>query len=251
MKRALKEAEKGGPSQIDDIFHVPEGPMKVKPKKNPYNPESDELLTGYQDLVSRDDKISFLADVKQKIKRQKLNDDDIPEDPIDFAEFQRQRILQRVKINSEIEALRNEKVRHLAKTDDKVKLTVDAHSRGHLLTHLKDSEDGKNEVKEEVKPTRITNWNDFVKQVRQKYYREDSEVVKDKETATQSSKKKTSDNGDVNGNESDNDLEETFHTINNEQSSAATADREFTDAGYSKSAAIESFVERFNKRSKS
>lgn len=63
----------------------------------------DRFLAGYHDLISRDDKIVFLSDAKQKVKKTRLNDDDIPSDAVDFYKFQKQRILQRHQIDSEID----------------------------------------------------------------------------------------------------------------------------------------------------
>ncbi|KAE9547840.1 hypothetical protein FO519_008948 [Halicephalobus sp. NKZ332] len=284
QKRALKEAVETGQSLgavrlgiEDDLFALPDEPLKEFSPKKPATVNEDDFLVGYHDLVSRDERIAFLADVKQRMKKEKLNNRDIPEDPNDFASFQRQRVLQRVKVNTEIDALRNEKVHQSAKLKgEEVKVVVDAHSRGHLLIHEKSE---KKEHGKTIEKPRIGNWNEFVKQIRKQFKDEsekkesdrevrkigeekeflDDEYMEDSDQELQESERKEGvlDDGDVEeagqiGEEkesvSDDDLEETMHMISSEKPASRKVDREFVDSGLSKSSAIENFMEKLNKK---
>lgn len=117
QKRALIEAATGSQSvgetlkkkariEDNDIFALPEDIPALPDQQQPSssaNYKDDKFLAGYHNLISRDDKIAFLAEAKQKVKKTRLNDADIPADADDFSKFQTERLLQRNQLNNEID----------------------------------------------------------------------------------------------------------------------------------------------------
>uniref|UniRef100_A0A7E4WCY5 XPGI domain-containing protein n=1 Tax=Panagrellus redivivus TaxID=6233 RepID=A0A7E4WCY5_PANRE len=158
----------------DDIMALDEVDVELsEPSTSKYQP--DAFLDGYTDLINRDAKIAFLADAKQRIKKTKLNDDDIPKDATDFHKFQTERILQRARINDEIEMIRNDKATQAAQLTSSQKIrtfVVDAHAGSHILTYEGTGEDQPSSSKEKISDKPLI-WTEFVKQVRSQYYKEE------------------------------------------------------------------------------
>uniref|UniRef100_A0A914PA31 XPG N-terminal domain-containing protein n=1 Tax=Panagrolaimus davidi TaxID=227884 RepID=A0A914PA31_9BILA len=184
QKRALIEAATGSQSvgetlkkkariEDNDMFALPEDipalPDQKQKSSSSANYKDDKFLAGYHNLISRDEKIAFLAEAKQKVKKTRLNDADIPADADDFSKFQTERLLQRNQLNNEIDMLRSEKAHQTAKVKDKAikMVVVDAHARSHLLTKDHDS-DIEVISPEKKKPTKLP-WTEFVKKYKKQY----------------------------------------------------------------------------------
>uniref|UniRef100_A0AC34FAJ9 Uncharacterized protein n=1 Tax=Panagrolaimus sp. ES5 TaxID=591445 RepID=A0AC34FAJ9_9BILA len=267
QKRALLEAATGSQNvgetlkkkariEDNDLFALPEDiPSLPEHQPSSSNYSDDKFLAGYHNLVSRDDKIAFLAEAKQKVKKTRLNDTDIPADADDFSKFQTERLLQRNQINNEIDLLRSEKAHQSAKLkDNQIKMVVvDAHARSHLLTKDHDS-DIEVISPEKKKPGKIP-WTEFVKQYQKQYNKNGASPNKPSTSSAEAKERLNSSNEPVNEMldeesdvEDDDDVTETFRSVEEE-----TARRRGNVGGVfqlghipSKTGAIDAFIGKMN-----
>uniref|UniRef100_A0AC35GW84 Uncharacterized protein n=1 Tax=Panagrolaimus sp. PS1159 TaxID=55785 RepID=A0AC35GW84_9BILA len=271
QKRALIEAatqsvgetlKKKARIEDNDIFALPEDipalPDQQQLSSSSANYKDDKFLAGYHNLISRDEKIAFLAEAKQKVKKTRLNDADIPADADDFSKFQTERLLQRNQLNNEIDMLRSEKAHQTAKVQDKAikMVVVDAHARSHLLTKDHDS-DIEVISPEKKKPTKLP-WTEFVKKYKQQYHGKSGGSSSSKKPSTSFAsiqKELNSSNEPVNemiieeSEDDDDDVAETFRSVEEEAARRrdAAADEVF-QIGHipSKTGAIDAFIGKMN-----